>query len=178
MRISGIFKDRSLAARLPSAGFSLIEVSLALGIVAFALLAVVGLLPTGLKAVKNANEQAGAANALQAMVDSLRKASSTNATDYKWIFANKTNSFSVGGSGSTNTWTNLNLDANVGASGEVARLAARLEIFETPGANHTPGRAVASVAWSAVSSPGWDTNNNRWTNAEGSMTTGVQFLAR
>lgn len=143
-------------------------------------MAVVGLLPTGLKSVKNANEQAGAANALNALVDSLRKAQSTNNSVYSWVFANTTNYYTNGaGAPSALNLTNLNLDGNpVASAAESPRLSARLEIFETPGANNTPGRAVASVAWSALSRPGWDPANNRWTNADGFLTTGVQFLPR
>ena len=68
----GVFPSRVNAA------FSLVEVTIAVGIVSFCLIAVLGLLPTGLKAVKNANEQAAAANALNAIADTLRTATSTN----------------------------------------------------------------------------------------------------
>ena len=56
----------------PSA-FSLVEVTLSIGIISFGLLAVVGLLPTGLSSVKNAQEQAFAtqmANAIATCVQS------------------------------------------------------------------------------------------------------------
>jgi len=64
------------------AALSLVEVTLALGIVSFSMLAVVGLLPVGLQSIKNANEQAGAANVIGGIADALRKASSTDGTTF------------------------------------------------------------------------------------------------
>jgi len=77
--------------------FSLVEVTLAIGIVSFALIAVLGLLPVGLKSVKNANEQAGAANVLNAIADGLRSASTTNSSNFVGSFGTNQISFSVGG---------------------------------------------------------------------------------
>ena len=50
---------RSVAS--PGAAFSLIEVVLAIGVIAFALVLVIGLLPVGLNSMKHAREQAAAA---------------------------------------------------------------------------------------------------------------------
>lgn len=51
-----------LISRIP--GFSLVEVALALGIVAFGLIALMSLLPTGLNLAKQTAEEAAAANIL------------------------------------------------------------------------------------------------------------------
>lgn len=54
--------------------FSLTEVVLALGLVSFCLLAVVGLLPVGLKSISRAHEESAAANALNQISEALRNA--------------------------------------------------------------------------------------------------------
>jgi uncharacterized protein (TIGR02598 family) len=158
-----------------SRAFSLVEVVLAIGIVSFALLAVTGLMPVGLKSVKNANDQAGAANVLNVIADRLRAASSTNSSNYSNSFAGTQIAYAVGGSVATNAWSNLTLEGTVDNSNK--RLAARLDI--TPPVNlTTPGRATVSVAWSAQANPTWSTSSQSWANAEGSITSGIQFLPR
>lgn len=158
-----------------SAGFSLVEVTLAIGIVSFALLAVVGLLPVGLKSVKNANEQAGAANVLNVIAGSLRSASSSNRTNFSSRFAGQTVAFEIGGSTTSNSWTNLTLDGSLETAASPKRLSAVANIYPASSLT-TPSRAVISVAWSAQSAPGWDSTTQRWTNADGSLTSGIQFL--
>lgn len=163
-----------------SPAFSLVEVTLALGIVSFALVAVIGLLPVGLKSIKNANEQAGAANVLNAIAESLRTASSTNGSNFSGRFADKNIQYVVGGSSSDVVWINLTLEgAPEDASGNPPkRLSARLGILQPPASVSTPGRAVVSVAWSAQANPTWDPAASKWSNADGSITSGIQFLPR
>ena len=50
--------------RIASPGFSLVEVTLALGIVTFGLIAVMGLLPTGLNLARQSADEAAAVNIL------------------------------------------------------------------------------------------------------------------
>lgn len=166
--------------RSNSSAFSLVEVTLALGIVSFALVAVLGLLPVGLKSVKNANEQAGAANVLNVLASSLRMASSTNASIFTTRFADKDIEYVVGGSPTNVVWSNLTLEGSQeDATGNPAkRLSARLEILQTPADLSTPGRAIVSIAWSAQANPGWDSSVNKWIGADGSITSGLQFLPR
>lgn len=54
------------------AGFSLVEVTLALGIAAFCLIAVFGLMPVGVQTNRNATSQTGATNIMAALVADLR----------------------------------------------------------------------------------------------------------
>lgn len=56
----------------PGAGFSLVEVTLALGVAAISLLAIFGLLPIGLQTNRNAIEQTAAVDVLSAVVADLR----------------------------------------------------------------------------------------------------------
>ena len=60
-------------------GFSLVEVTLALGIAAFCLLAVFGLLPIGLKTQQNAIEQTAATRIVSAAASDLRNTARTAA---------------------------------------------------------------------------------------------------
>lgn len=155
-----------------ASAFSLVEVVLALGIVSFCLLAIVGLLPVGLKAVKNANEQAAAANVVGGIAEALRKASSTNGNNFAATFAGQPITYALGNvTSSTNQWTDLDLNGTSDATGK--RLSARLEILKQPTATE-PGRAFISVAWPAQAT--W--TNQTWTNAEGSLTSSIQFLPK
>lgn len=65
--------------RLPAA-FSLVEVTLALGIAAFCLIAVFGLMPVGVQANRNATSQTAATNILASVVSDLRATPSTATT--------------------------------------------------------------------------------------------------
>ena len=53
-------------------GFSLVELTLALGIAAFCLIAVFGLLPVGVQTNRNATSQTRATNIMGAIIDDLR----------------------------------------------------------------------------------------------------------
>jgi uncharacterized protein (TIGR02598 family) len=57
--------------------FSLIEVTLALGVIAFALVALMGLLPTGLNSQQQAQEEAEAVSALNMVATAVRSAKFT-----------------------------------------------------------------------------------------------------
>jgi uncharacterized protein (TIGR02598 family) len=63
-----------------SAAFSLVEVTLALGIAAFCLIAVFGLMPVGVQTNRNATSQTAATNIMAAVVSDLRATPNTNAT--------------------------------------------------------------------------------------------------
>ncbi|MDX6765811.1 MAG: hypothetical protein SFU85_03380 [Candidatus Methylacidiphilales bacterium] len=63
-----------------SPGFSLIEVTLALGITAFALVLLVGLLPVGLQSNKESREESIAVNLVNALIADLRLSPQTAKT--------------------------------------------------------------------------------------------------
>lgn len=157
-------------------GFSLIEVTIAIGIVTFCLIAILGLLPTGLKAVKNANEEAGAANVLNAIASSLRNANSTNGINYSASFAGQPITYTVGGGTVSNAWPNLTLEGTTNATWK--RLSAILLITPPSDNMATNGRATISVAWSAAANPQWNPSSNSWSRAEGFLTSGIQFRPR
>lgn len=160
----------------PAPGFSLVEVTLAIGIISFALLAVVALLPVGLKSVKNSSEQAAGAAVLQGLSEALRHAATDDGTNYAMVFNNTTNTFTAGGGASEAwNWNDLSLEGMDDFSNR--RVVARLEILEAPSADGLrAGRAVASVAWSAAGNPTFDSGTHSWTGAEGTLTAPLQFL--
>lgn len=148
-------------------GFSLVEVVLALGIVSFCLLSVVGLLPVGLAAVKNGNDESAASNALTQVASAIRNAKSTNGI------------YSASGPFSGIAWT-LNGATNVfpvtlalsgQPTGNQIRMNAHVEII-APADNTSIGRAKISVAWPA--SAVW--SDGKWVKAEGSVSSGMIFL--
>lgn len=59
--------------------FSLVEVSIALGIVSFCLVALIGLLPAGINNNRSSNEETAAVNLLTAVVSDLRSTAKTAA---------------------------------------------------------------------------------------------------
>lgn len=62
------------------AAFSLVEVTLALGIAAFCLIAVFGLMPIGVQTNRNATSQTAATNIMAAVVSDLRATPKTSTT--------------------------------------------------------------------------------------------------
>jgi len=62
-------------SRSVAAGFSLIEVTLAIGIGAFCLIAVIGLIPVGVQTNRNATSQTATTNIMTAVVTDLRSTS-------------------------------------------------------------------------------------------------------
>src|SRR5258705_6008484 len=71
-------RSRSIAA------FSLVEVTLALGIAAFCLIAVVGLVPVGVQTNRNATSQTAATNILSSVVSDIRASPPGNGPSAKY----------------------------------------------------------------------------------------------
>jgi hypothetical protein len=72
-------------ASFVAAAFSLIEVTLALGIAAFCLLAVFGLMPVGVQTNRNATSQTRATNIMAAVVSDLRATPKTNTWSLQFV---------------------------------------------------------------------------------------------
>ena len=163
----------SKAASIGHPAFSLVEVVLALGLISFSLLAVVGLLPVGLKSIKNAREESAAANALNQLADALRNATANASGTYtasgvysnvSWILGVGSNAFS----------TDLALSGLPVAGAGDTRLKARIELVPPSADRNTPGRARVSIAWPA--SAVW--SNSAWSKSDGSVSSGLQFLPK
>jgi uncharacterized protein (TIGR02598 family) len=74
-----------------NASFSLVEVTLAIGIAAFCLIAVFGLMPVGVQTNRNATSQTAATNIIAAVVADLRATPKTNATSTQFGISFGTN---------------------------------------------------------------------------------------
>ena len=71
-------------------GFSLVEVTLALGIAAFCLIAVFGLMPIGVQTNRNATSQSVATNIMTAVVSDLRATVTTTSSQFAITFGTNT----------------------------------------------------------------------------------------
>jgi uncharacterized protein (TIGR02598 family) len=101
-------------------GFSLAEVTLALGIAAFCLVAVFGLIPVGVQTSRNATSQTAATNILAAVVADLRATPNTINTSSQFAITfgtNKTLYFDGSGQFSTSLNANSRYQLNVTWSG-------------------------------------------------------------
>ena len=74
-----------------AAAFSLIEVTLAIGIAAFCLIAVIGLIPVGVQTNRNATSQSAAINIMAAAIGDLRATPRTNNASLQFAIPFSTN---------------------------------------------------------------------------------------
>ncbi len=74
-----------------AAAFSLVEVTLALGIAAFCLIAVIGIIPVGVQTNRNATSQTAATNVMAAVIADLRATPRTNNTSLQFAIPFGTN---------------------------------------------------------------------------------------
>jgi type II secretory pathway pseudopilin PulG len=77
--------------RRSTPAFSLVEVTLALGIAAFCLIAVFGLMPVGVQANRNATSQTAATNIIGAVISDLRATPKNSTTSSQFSIAFGTN---------------------------------------------------------------------------------------
>lgn len=168
---------------LSKRAFSLIEVTIALGITTFCLVPIIGMLPVGLRSLKNANEQAGAAAVVSQIATAIRNASTdANGTVYTNTFGGtdspKQISYSIGGGQSTPNLGALTLGGTPATNTFEERFKTQVTIIP-PNAGDPLGTAIISVAWPAAANPTWNASTNQWDNkASGSVTTAVKFLPR
>ena len=95
-------------------GFSLVEVTLALGIAAFCLIAVFGLMPIGVQTNRNATSQTAATNIMAAVVSDLRATLTNTSSQFGITFGtNKTLYFDGTGQFTTSLSTNARYQLNL-----------------------------------------------------------------
>lgn len=129
--------------------FSLIEVTLALGVAAFCLIAVFGLMPVGVQANRNASSQTTATNIIAAVVADLRATPPTSATSLQFGITFGTNQpplyFDGAGQFSTSLGNNSRYQLNItwNASAPASLKYADLKI--TWPAAATPANASGAV---------------------------------
>jgi uncharacterized protein (TIGR02598 family) len=130
--------------RVPA--FSLVEVTLALGVAAFCLIAVFGLLPVGVQTNRNATSQTAATNIMAAVVADLRATPTFNATSTQFgitFGTNATRYFDSTGQFTTSLNTNSRYQLNVTWYGSTGLRYADVKI--TWPAAATPANAIGST---------------------------------
>src|SRR5438034_11731020 len=94
--------------------FSLIEVTLALGIAAFCLIAVFGLIPVGVQTNRNATSQTAATNIMASLVADMRATTSLTSAQYGITFGTaKTLYFDSAGQFTTSLGANSRYRASI-----------------------------------------------------------------
>jgi uncharacterized protein (TIGR02598 family) len=140
--------------RKPSAaaGFSLVEVTLALGIAAFCLIAVFGLLPVGVQTNRNASSQTAATSIIAAVIADLRATLKSSPTSSQFGIAFGTNTtlyFDSAEQGSTSLGANSRYRLNVTWNGSSGLRYADLRVtWPAPAdpATTTPSGSVETFA--------------------------------
>jgi Tfp pilus assembly protein PilV len=153
--------------------FSLVEVVLALSVVSFSVITLLGLIPIGLKAFNNAAQQAGAANCLRQISSSIQDAVPTGAPKYTANYGLSNFTWNLDGQIQTSTLANLSADGLPTTNAPDERLVAYVEIDSPPAVN-TTGTAKISVAWPSRAQ--WNPATKTWSNAQGSVSTCIVFL--
>jgi uncharacterized protein (TIGR02598 family) len=133
--------------RKPSvaAAFSLVEVTLALGIAAFCLIAVFGLMPVGVQTNRNATSQTAANNIVAAVVADLRATpkSSTTCAQFGITFGtNATLYFDGSGQFATSPGANSRYQLDVTWSGSTGLRYADLKVSWPPNVAQISPRPV------------------------------------
>ena len=160
--------------------FSLVEIVIALGVIALVISGIVGLIPAGLKAFRSANEQSGGANLLNALADSVRSAETTDGTNFSWTYNGETNGYTISGPSVTNRWEGTN-GLTVQGLQTLSPLDKQLlavVVLIPPPSLQSEGRAMISVAWPASAGAVWNGTSQQWSHAEGSASIGIRFLPR
>ncbi len=140
---------------IPS-GFSLTEVVIAIGILSFCLIAIVGLMPAGLKVTEQGVEEGRAMQTLAALSTSLRSATSSDGTNFTAARPFTNLSWRVGGSRENTTFF-FTEDAVVSSSSSDSRQLVFISLVP-PSNGLATGTAYAGVAW-----PGAGAKVSGWT---------------
>lgn len=141
-------------------GFSLVEITLALGVMAFCLLALFGLLPVGLQSNQNAVEQTTAGNIAAAIAADLQATPLTEKESLRFRF----NMASAGGSPQTLFFAeDSNPTGSIGSAASTgipaSRFRASVAFLPSTGKQATPVRIL--VTWPALAdktATGWPKN--------------------
>lgn len=160
-----------------SGGFSLVEVVVAIGVVAYAIFGILGLLPVGIKGFQNATCEAAGADVLSALSVALRSAQTTNGTNFDWSFSGTNCHYIVGGSFVSNNWSSLSPEG-VSVPNPLYRQLCAVCIVTPPASSCGEGSAVLSVAWPASANPVWNNATLTWSRSQGSLTLPIRFVPR
>lgn len=158
-------------------GFSLVEVVVAIGVVAYAVFGVLGLLPVGIKGFQNATCEAAGSDVLSSISVAIRSAQTTDGTNFDWSFGGTVCRYTVGGGAVTNNWSSLSLEG-VSPTNSLYRQLSAVCIITPPPSSFGEGSAVLSVAWPSSANPSFNVTTLTWSRSQGSLTLPLRFLPR
>jgi prepilin-type N-terminal cleavage/methylation domain-containing protein len=166
-------------------GFTLIEVALAIGIVAFAMVASVALLPVGMNSMTHARDESAASAAISQISQALwtpvaTGSAGTSAYAASGVWQTQLPSWSGSGAGTSKalyTGT-LSLGGIPSSTTLDNRLLAAVQITDPVlnSTNITPGVAKMSVAWPVSPGATYNSTTNQWSGVEGSLSSIVYIL--
>ena len=122
--------------------FSLVEVTVALGVASFCLLIIVGLLPAGVSLNRNSLAQTTAANLSTSIVSDLQATPTTNSTS---------SVYSLPMTGDTTIY--LREDGTVAPNAQQANYRARVVTAAGTGGTHTATTVRIYITWPALANP-------------------------
>jgi uncharacterized protein (TIGR02598 family) len=131
-----------------TSAFSLVELTLAIGIAAFCLIAVFGLMPVGVQTNRNATSQTAATNVMAAVIADLRatpKASTTSSQFGITFGTDNTLYFDSVGQASTSLGTNSRYQLNIAWTSTTPTGARYADLKVTWPAAAAPANASGSV---------------------------------
>ncbi len=164
-----------------SRGFTLVEVTLSLGIFAFAIIAIMGMLPVGLQTAQDAYRQNDARAVMSAATAAIRGArSKSGAANPTWQFGDWLSDQQAPQLNPTEVWvgqepyelmfTILDTGEIRDGSAQGGAPAGKLRVKITPPSSKIdPVRAEISYAWPSAAA--WDSSNKKWNNSAGSVST-------
>ena len=151
------------SARRCVAAFSLVEVTLAIGIAAFCLITVVGLIPVGVQTNRNATSQTAATNIMAAVVADLRSTSKTQFSSARFgitIPSNHTSGAASNCQPCAQCWNNQTQTKYFDDAGQLvasasARYRVTLTLVQNPSATTTTGALFYDIrtTWPAAADP-------------------------
>jgi uncharacterized protein (TIGR02598 family) len=154
--------------------FALVEVVLALGVVSFCLVAIMGVMSVGFSGMKNSDDQSAGAMVVEQIASDIRGASTNASGTYVGLGMCNNLSWTLSGTPTTITQTYTNSLGGFQSTTD-KRLVARVEVTP-PATLASPGTALVSVAWPVEAQ--WNEASKSWSNAQGSLTTYLVFLPR
>lgn len=158
-----------------SGAFSLVEVVIAIGIFSVVIFGVMGLIPSGMKMFRDSNEQSGGANLLNALSDSIRRAVTTDGTNYTWSYSGSSYAYTINGSAVSNNLNTLTLQG-CPATNTLDQQLKAVVVVTPPSTVWSEGSAMISVAWPASGGAAWNAASQQWSHADGSATLGIRFI--
>ncbi len=138
--------------------FSLVEVVIAIGIASFCLVAMLGLIPSGMKAVRASTEQTAATSLMMAIASDLRTTPSSNTISSQF-------GITIPSSGGNTNTIYLNEDGSTNASAASSRYAVSVTLSNSANATALTS-ALIQIWWPAAA---------QLTNAQGSIETVTAF---